>query len=114
MDVPIDRLVRDAIRSAVNDPICYEEALASGGEVTFTDENRAIVTGRDRVPIQDREEAEPRLSGQRLQHCLHVGTIVVHGRGEPHEIVCHPGIDVGTAETLLYPVPVFRREGDDR
>jgi outer membrane protein OmpA-like peptidoglycan-associated protein len=53
----IDRLVRDAIRCAVNDPTCYEEVSASGEEVIFTDENGEIITDDDGVPIQDRKAA---------------------------------------------------------
>lgn len=53
----IDRLIRNAIRCLIDDPICYEEAEASGEEVIFVDDDGEIITDEEGVPITDREAA---------------------------------------------------------
>ena len=53
----LDRLIRDAIRCALNDPGCYEEAQASGEEVIFVDEEGQVIADDEGVPITDRQEA---------------------------------------------------------
>jgi OOP family OmpA-OmpF porin len=63
LSAQIDRLVRDAIRCAVNDPVCYEQAVGRGEDVIFTDESGAIITGDDGAPIQDREKAAEAVGG---------------------------------------------------
>ncbi|MGH7540620.1 MAG: OmpA family protein [Gemmatimonadota bacterium] len=57
LQAQIDRLVRDAIRCVIDDPVCYEEAQASGEEVIFVDDEGEIITDEDGVPITDRDEA---------------------------------------------------------
>ena len=57
MEMQVDRLVRDAIRCAINDPTCYREAQDGGGEVIFTDDDGEIIMDDDGVPITDREAA---------------------------------------------------------
>jgi outer membrane protein OmpA-like peptidoglycan-associated protein len=53
----VERLIRNAIRCAVDDPICYEEANTSGEEVIFVDAGGEIIADEDGVPITDREQA---------------------------------------------------------
>jgi len=57
MAAQVDRLVRDAIRCVIDDPVCYEEAAASGEEVIFVDDEGEIITDDDGVPITDRDQA---------------------------------------------------------
>jgi len=57
MAAQVDRLVRDAIRCLIDDPVCYEEATASGEEVIFVDDEGEIIADEDGVPITDREQA---------------------------------------------------------
>lgn len=56
-EAQVDRLVRNAIRCAVDDPVCYEEAKASGEEVIFVDDGGQVITDEEGVPITDRDEA---------------------------------------------------------
>jgi outer membrane protein OmpA-like peptidoglycan-associated protein len=53
----VDRLVRDAIRCAVDDPVCVEQAESSGEEVIFVDDEGEIITDEQGVPVTDRDEA---------------------------------------------------------
>lgn len=53
----VERLVREAIRCAVDDPRCVEEAEAAGEEVIFVDEDGEVITDDDGAPITDREQA---------------------------------------------------------
>lgn len=56
----VDRLVRNAIRCAIDDPICPEEAAAAGEEVIFVDDGGEIIADDEGAPITDREEAVAR------------------------------------------------------
>ena len=56
-EAQVDRLVRNAIRCAVDDPVCYEEAKSSGEEVIFVDDDGKVITDEEGVPITDRDEA---------------------------------------------------------
>lgn len=56
-EAQVDRLVRNAIRCAVDDPVCYEEAKESGEEVIFVDDQGEIITDEEGAPITDRDEA---------------------------------------------------------
>ncbi len=51
------RLIRDAMRCAVDDPKCAEQAAADGKEVIYTDANGDVITDEDGAPITDREAA---------------------------------------------------------
>lgn len=53
----IDRLVRNAIRCLVDDPVCPEAAGGADEEVIFVDEEGEIITDEEGVPITDREQA---------------------------------------------------------
>jgi len=53
----VDRLIRNAIRCLVDDPVCYEQAKASGEEVIFVDDEGEVIADDEGVPITDREEA---------------------------------------------------------
>lgn len=57
MAAQVDRLVRTAIRCVIDDPVCYEEATASGDEVIFVDDEGEIIADEDGVPITDRDQA---------------------------------------------------------
>lgn len=53
----VDRLIREAIRCAIDDPTCAEEAQASGEDVIYTDANGEIITDEEGTPITDRDAA---------------------------------------------------------
>jgi outer membrane protein OmpA-like peptidoglycan-associated protein len=53
----VDRLVRNAIRCAIDDPVCIQEAEAAGEDVIFVDEDGEIIADEEGAPITDREEA---------------------------------------------------------
>lgn len=53
----VDRLIRDAIRCAVNDPVCAREAEEKGEEVIYVDGDGEIITDDDGAPITDRDDA---------------------------------------------------------
>jgi OOP family OmpA-OmpF porin len=53
----VERLLRDAVRCALNDPVCVEEAEREGKPVIYTDENGEVITDEDGAPITDREKA---------------------------------------------------------
>jgi outer membrane protein OmpA-like peptidoglycan-associated protein len=52
-----ERLLRNAMRCAVNDPRCVERAEENGEEVIFTDAEGEVITDEDGAPITDRERA---------------------------------------------------------
>lgn len=56
----VDRLVTNAIRCAVDDPVCIEKAEASGDDVIFVDDDGEIITDEAGDPITDRNEAVAR------------------------------------------------------
>lgn len=56
----VDRLLRNAIRCAVDDPICVEQAEESGEDVIFVDDGGEVITDDDGAPITDQEEAAAR------------------------------------------------------
>jgi OOP family OmpA-OmpF porin len=56
-DAIVARLVRDAIRCAVDDSVCAKKAEESGEEVIFVDEDGEVITDEDGVPITDRDAA---------------------------------------------------------
>ncbi len=53
----VDRLVRDAIRCLVDDPVCVQEANASGQDVVFVDDDGNLITDDKGAPITDPEAA---------------------------------------------------------
>lgn len=53
----VDRLVRSAIRCAIDDPVCPEQARAGGEDVIFVDDEGEIIVDEDGAPITDRDEA---------------------------------------------------------
>jgi outer membrane protein OmpA-like peptidoglycan-associated protein len=53
----VDRVLRDAVRCALDDPTCVEEAEKEGKPVIYTDENGEVITDDDGAPITDREQA---------------------------------------------------------
>lgn len=53
----VDQLIRDAIRCAVDDPVCPREAEAKGEEVIYVDDDGEIITDDDGAPITDRDAA---------------------------------------------------------
>jgi OOP family OmpA-OmpF porin len=52
-----ERLLREAIRCAVNDPVCAEQAEEDDKPVIYTDQNGDVVTDDEGTPITDREKA---------------------------------------------------------
>ncbi len=53
----VDRLIRNAIRCAVDDPGCRERAKKEGKDVIFVDDSGEIITDADGAPITDRDAA---------------------------------------------------------
>lgn len=53
----VDRLMREAVRCALSDPRCVEEAEGSGEPVIFVDDDGNVITNEDGEPITDRDEA---------------------------------------------------------
>ncbi len=53
----VDRLLRNAIRCAVDDPVCYEDAKKSGKDVVFVDDDGAVIADESGAPIEDRDAA---------------------------------------------------------
>ena len=53
----VDQLIRNAIRCAVDDPVCVRDAEESGEDVIFVDDDGQVITNEDGEPITDREEA---------------------------------------------------------
>ncbi|HKK07554.1 MAG TPA: OmpA family protein, partial [Gemmatimonadota bacterium] len=54
----VDRMVRDAIRCAVDDPACAESAQAAGKPVVYTDSSGKVITDADGNPISDQASAQ--------------------------------------------------------
>ncbi len=52
-----ERLLREAIRCAVNDPVCAEQAAEDDKPVIYTDQNGDVITDDEGTPITDRHEA---------------------------------------------------------
>ncbi len=52
-----ERLLREAIRCAVNDPVCAEQAEEDDKPVIYTDQNGEVITDDEGTPITDREKA---------------------------------------------------------
>ncbi len=52
-----ERLLREAIRCAVNDPACAEQAEKDDKPVIYTDQNGDVITDDDGNPITDRNKA---------------------------------------------------------
>lgn len=52
-----ERLLRNAVRCAVDDPRCVERAEREDREVIFTDDDGEVITDEEGVPVTDREEA---------------------------------------------------------
>lgn len=52
-----ERLLREAIRCAVNDPVCAKEAEDDDKPVIYTDQNGEVITDDEGTPITDRDEA---------------------------------------------------------
>jgi len=52
-----ERLLREAIRCAVNDPVCAEQAAEDDKPVIYTDQNGDVITDDDGNPITDRNKA---------------------------------------------------------
>ena len=53
----VDRLLRNAIRCLVDDPICAERAKADGKDVVFVDDTGDVITDEEGAPITDRDKA---------------------------------------------------------
>lgn len=53
----VDRLIRNAIRCAIDDPACAENAERDGEEVIFVDDEGEIIVDEEGNPITDREQA---------------------------------------------------------
>jgi outer membrane protein OmpA-like peptidoglycan-associated protein len=53
----VNRLLREAIRCAIDDPACRDQAEKEGKPVIYTDEDGEVITNQDGEPITDREEA---------------------------------------------------------
>jgi len=56
----VERLLREAIRCAVDDPRCPEQAEREGKPVIYTDASGEVITDDEGAPITDREEAAAR------------------------------------------------------
>jgi outer membrane protein OmpA-like peptidoglycan-associated protein len=56
----VERLLREAIRCTLNDPVCPQEAEESGEEVIYVDEDGEVITDEDGAPITDRDAARER------------------------------------------------------
>ncbi len=56
----MDRLLREAIRCAIDDPSCPQEARRHDKDVIYTDANGEVIVDDDGVPITDREQAADR------------------------------------------------------
>jgi outer membrane protein OmpA-like peptidoglycan-associated protein len=52
-----ERLLREAIRCAVNDPVCAEQAEEDDKPVIYTDQNGDVITDDEGTPITDRDKA---------------------------------------------------------
>lgn len=52
-----ERLLREAIRCAVDDPACAEQAEEGDKPVIYTDQNGEVITDDEGNPITDRDEA---------------------------------------------------------
>lgn len=59
----VDRLLRNAVRCAIDAPLCADEAEANGDEVIFTDADGEVITDDEGVPITDREKAAEKSGG---------------------------------------------------
>lgn len=53
----VERLLREAIRCTLNDPVCPQDAEERGEEVIYVDEDGEVITDEDGVPITDRDAA---------------------------------------------------------
>lgn len=53
----IDEEIREAIRCAVDDPICVRDAEESGDDVVFVGDDGEVITDDEGAPITDRDEA---------------------------------------------------------
>jgi len=60
VDRQIARLLQEAIRCAISDPTCDNEARSGGEEVIYTDGSGEVIVDDDGVPITDRDEAAKR------------------------------------------------------
>lgn len=64
----VDRLIRNAIRCAVDDPACYQRAKASKKDVVFVDDEGQVITDDKGAPITDpdaaRQAAPPAAPGE--------------------------------------------------
>lgn len=56
----VERLLREAIRCTLNDPVCPQDAEESGEEVIYVDEDGEVITDEDGAPITDRDAARER------------------------------------------------------
>ena len=56
----VERLLREAIRCAVDDPRCPEQAEREGKPVIYTDAEGEVITDDEGAPITDREQAAAR------------------------------------------------------
>jgi outer membrane protein OmpA-like peptidoglycan-associated protein len=55
-----ERLLREAIRCAVNDPVCAKQAEEDDQPVIYTDQNGEVITDDEGTPITDRDDAATR------------------------------------------------------
>ncbi len=56
----VERMVVEAIRCALDDPVCVEEAKRDGRPVVIVDENGNVITDENGNPVTDPEEAAKR------------------------------------------------------
>jgi len=59
----VERVVRQKVRCALDDPSCVEKAKADGADVEITDADGNVITGADGEPVQTIEEAEAKSGG---------------------------------------------------
>lgn len=59
----VDRMVTEAIRCRLNDPVCVKRAEDQGKPVVFTDDNGEVITDDDGNPIGDAESATAAAQG---------------------------------------------------
>jgi OOP family OmpA-OmpF porin len=53
----VEQLVENAVRCALDDPICAEKAEESGEDVIYVDDDGNVITDDEGAPITDRDEA---------------------------------------------------------
>jgi outer membrane protein OmpA-like peptidoglycan-associated protein len=57
-EAQVERLLRNAIRCVVDDPVCVEKASASGQDVIFVDDDGGVIVDGKGAPITDPAKAQ--------------------------------------------------------